>query len=372
MIRFVFFFLIGLWDPGLASAGCRKIVMFPSSGEIQTSKNGGEGIPFPSAIEKRERSFGEIVANSSTHDFGGRYAVEGDTKLGYGRHLFILVEIEGQVRAFTVPEFNLEDSLMNGNLQTGYFGSHEGLWQEVLRHLPYGVSAQVLSAGELLVTGKHEIFEIYGRSGTFRGDESHLEFAASRLPGLGFDLASGVSKSTYAMRPIPSIRHAATEDLATGTTKEDLKNLATNQIRVQLDSQLKTDYELLIEFVSILIKMKPHGWRDHYHKYVFSYTEGNEHQRYLASKLAMYYIGMVSSFVKIEPEQFVLNVVTKSGYGFLRRQILEILNLWIEDTPADSRSFDLPFSTGQLKEWKKFRSKVKKSLECNRQQARCL
>lgn len=363
---------MGLWDPGIASAGCRNLVRFLPFDEIQMSKNGGEGIPFPSAIEKRERPFNDIVANSSTHDFGGRYVVEGDTKLSYGRHLFSLVYMEGQVRAFTVPEFNLEDSLMKGNLESGYLGSHEGIWQEVLRRLPRGASAQVLSAGELLVTGKHEIFEIYGRSGTFRGDESHLEFAASRLPRLGFALASDVSKLTYAMRPILSIRHAATVDLATGNTKEDLQELATNQIRVQLDPQLKADYELLIEFVSILIKMKPHAWRDHYHEYVLSYAMGNEHQRYLANKLAMYYVVMVSSFVKIEPEQLVLNVFTKSGYGFLRIKILEILNLWLDDTPDDSRSFDLPFSTGQLKEWKKFRSKVKKSLECNGQQARCL
>ncbi|MBK7843296.1 MAG: hypothetical protein IPJ71_06300 [Bdellovibrionales bacterium] len=277
-----------------------------------------------------------------------------------------MVEIEGQVRAFTVPEFNLKDSLIEGNLQNGYFGSHEGLWQEVLRRLPNGVRAQVLSAGELLVTGKNEIFEIYGRSGTFPGDQSHLDFAASRLPGLGFGLVPDVSKITYAMRPIPSIRHAAVEDLATGTTKEDLRVLATNQIKVQLDPQLKTDYELLIEFVSILIKMKPHDWRDNYQKYVFCYMDGNEHQRYLANHLSIYYVGIVSFFLKIEPEHFVLNVVRKSGYGFLRRQILEILNLWLDDTPADSRSFALPFSAGQLKEWKKFRSKIKKSLLCNK------
>ncbi|MCB0361927.1 MAG: hypothetical protein KDD35_04370 [Bdellovibrionales bacterium] len=265
--------------------------------------------------------------------------------LEYGRHLFLIIGVQGTLMALTVPEIKMGeiqnpkfDISTSSDKSNPIFGLHEGLWQRARRwaeeHQIAPDSIRVLSSGELMVLGGNLITEIYGRAGSFRGDQRHLVFARENFEKLGFSLAENVDLVSYADRPLRPLRHA---ELDQEDVTQGFRTLVDIRRKVRLDPLMSLSFDFLIDFVGLLHQLDIVSMKDSM-KYINPYTIKGSPQFDIEIALnSIYFYQAVAAVNKGEPEIIVLGMKDKPHIAVSFWKTIEsIVELWVSD---DSQPF---------------------------------
>lgn len=366
------------------------------------------------------RSLDQLKRLSLTHDLAGKHAVEIPLdQLSYGKHMALIAVVDGRIRIFTVPEFNVANSLRNDQPDPGFVGSHEGLIAKALGEAKDTESVGVIASLEIWMGPQGLAWNLYGRSGTYPGTSleqlgveptatsnpqfdivqvieslpaekraalhalelQRLQIAWQLLEARGLRTNRLTTATTFIELPEPPKRHAGDASAKTEGIEALLK-LAVRQMDVERKPHLLVVRSLLLEFYAMVVEMVPPSPKDstdgmdsrrrHISSLVelvwnYGLRETNNNPvlddlRAKARRNTVAFGNILGDIQKFEIDGLIASYDSPRDYRpfFLLERVLDILSLWQARGPGVPVS---PFTAGQLVQWRTFENKVRLVLE---------